>query len=118
MTSWGRKRPKYGNTKVEVEGILFDSKWEARCWADLLLRQRAGDIGHLERQVRVPLLAINGQIVCHMILDFRWRELDGTVVWADSKGFVTESWNIKRKWFEAQEGKKIIMLRDSKRGKR
>lgn len=36
------KRPKYGNTKTQVDGMAFDSLHEARQYQELLLRLRAG----------------------------------------------------------------------------
>jgi hypothetical protein len=44
------KRSKYGNRKTVVNGIEFDSAKEANRWAILKLRERAGEISHLERQ--------------------------------------------------------------------
>lgn len=41
---------KYGNNKVTVDGIEFDSKKEAQRYAELKLLQRAGKISGLELQ--------------------------------------------------------------------
>ena len=38
------KRNKYGNRRVEVDGIRFDSQKEARYYEELMLRYRAGDL--------------------------------------------------------------------------
>ena len=38
------KRNKYGNRRVEVDGIKFDSQKEARYYEELMLRYRAGDL--------------------------------------------------------------------------
>lgn len=38
------KRLKYGNRRVEVDGIRFDSQKEARYYEELMLRYRAGDL--------------------------------------------------------------------------
>ena len=55
---WGNyyKSNKYGNAKVTVEGITFDSKREARRYLDLLLLEKAGDISDLQRQVKYVLI--------------------------------------------------------------
>ncbi len=45
------KRSKYSSTKVDQDGITFDSKKEARRWADLERLQAAGQISELRRQV-------------------------------------------------------------------
>lgn len=39
-----QKRNKYGNRRVEVDGIRFDSQKEARYYEELMLRYRAGDL--------------------------------------------------------------------------
>jgi hypothetical protein len=38
------KRNKYGNRRVELDGIRFDSQKEARYYEELMLRYRAGDL--------------------------------------------------------------------------
>lgn len=63
------KKSKYGSTKVEVDGITFDSAKEARRYGELKLMQKAGMIGLLELQV-VYELNVNGGKVCSYIADF------------------------------------------------
>ena len=48
-------RPKYGNRRTRLDGITFDSKHESEAYADLKLRQRAGDIAAMAMQVRFRL---------------------------------------------------------------
>lgn len=50
-----KPRAKYGNTKVEVDGIKYDSKKEAKRAAELEMQQRLGIISNLERQVKFVL---------------------------------------------------------------
>ena len=50
------KRPKYGNKKIEIDGIKFDSKKEARRYQQLSLMQRAGEISDLELQPKFELI--------------------------------------------------------------
>lgn len=50
---------KYGNKKVIVDGIVFDSKKEAMRWKELCLLEKAGTIRNLQRQV--PFLLIPTQ---------------------------------------------------------
>ena len=47
---------KYGNKKVVVDGIEFDSKKEAKRYAELKLMQRAGVISDLELQKEFELI--------------------------------------------------------------
>ena len=58
--AWRNYRPKagnkYGAKKIEVDGLIFDSKKEANRWRELQLLQRAGEISKLERQCRFLLI--------------------------------------------------------------
>ncbi len=49
------KRLKYGNRRVEVDGIKFDSQHEAAFYQDLMLRVRAGELKTVCRQVKFDL---------------------------------------------------------------
>ena len=49
-------RNKYGNRKVIVDGMEFDSKKEARRWRELTYMQKAGIIQDLKRQVKYVLI--------------------------------------------------------------
>lgn len=51
-----RSRSKYGAKKVLVDGIVFDSKKEARRYMDLTQLYRAGQIVNLQRQVKFVLI--------------------------------------------------------------
>lgn len=46
---------KYGNKKIEIDGMLFDSRREGKRWLDLMLLERAGQISGLTRQVPFEL---------------------------------------------------------------
>lgn len=60
MTAWRnyyrKSGNKYGNRKVEADGIIFDSVKEKRRWDELKLAEAAGAIGDLQRQVRFELI--------------------------------------------------------------
>jgi len=73
------KRPKYGNRKVTVGDITFDSAKEAKRWGELQFMVKAGEIRNLERQVRFPII-VNGVKVCTYVADFTYDELSGHVV--------------------------------------
>ena len=47
---------KYGNKKIDVDGIQFDSKKEARRYCELKLMERAGVISGLELQKEFELI--------------------------------------------------------------
>lgn len=105
------KRSKHGNVRLIVDGIRFDSKHEAQCWRDLRLRERAGEIRNLQRQVSFPM-QVNGQKVHRVVLDFWWREKDPVrglweIVVADAKSAHTASlpaWKRAKALFEAAYG--------------
>ena len=64
----------FDKTCGRMDFDYFDSKGEALHWANLLLRQKAGEISDLERQVRMKLMTIgtNGLPVkwAEMVVDF------------------------------------------------
>lgn len=47
---------KYKNKKVTLDGIVFDSKKEARRYGELSMLQRAGEISDLELQKEFELI--------------------------------------------------------------
>lgn len=104
------KRPKYGNRKVTVDGVKFDSKREADRWASLCKLQAAGEISNLERQVRIPLIGRDGPILTPTgrqavyVADFTYVDwsLNGAKVIEDSKGFETPEFKLKRAILKAQ----------------
>lgn len=92
---------KYRNVKTVRNGMVFDSKLEARRYGELLLLEAGGAIEHLERQVRVPL-DVNGSKVCAWIVDFEyWDKGRGALVWEDVKGMITRDAAIKLKLAKA-----------------
>ena len=55
---------KHGNVKVEIDGIVFDSKREGARYCTLKLQQRAGMISDLELQVEFvlqPAVVLDGR---------------------------------------------------------
>ena len=50
------KRSKYGNKKIEIDGVKFDSVKESKRYQALLLLQRAGEISDLELQPKFELI--------------------------------------------------------------
>ena len=98
------RRSKYGNKKVTVDGIKFDSKKEAGRWFDLKLLEKAGEIGGLERQVPFYLEGRDGPILTptgrkmRYVADFTyidWRHKGAKIV-EDAKGFRTKEYLIKK----------------------
>ena len=116
------RRSKFGAVKTAVDGVVFDSKLEAKVWTELRLREMAGEIVDLRRQVRYPLM-VNGQKVCDVVADFEYRERLGRhctsgcpcfpTVTADAKSAHTRklpTFRLKAKLFKAIYGREILEL--------
>lgn len=106
-------RNKYHAIKTWTDGIWFDSKREARCYQTLLMRQRAGEITHLARQVPYELqpgfVANDGAKVrpIKYIADFVYYDVIlGKQVIVDCKGYRTKEYLLKKKLL-------LYMLRDT-----
>ena len=50
-----KKRSKYGNRRVEIDGMKFDSQHEVDVYRELMLRVKAGDLRTVCRQVKFDL---------------------------------------------------------------
>lgn len=112
------RRRKYGNTKIMVDGIQFDSKREAARYRELKLLERAGVISFLQWQAKFQLIPNQyapsnetytkgprkgqrkpGKLLeheCSYIADFCYIQNGETVV-EDAKGYRTEVYRIKKK---------------------
>jgi len=91
------KKGKYGATKMEVEGIVFDSKKEANRYKELLMLRKAGVIGLLELQVPFELNE-GGSHSLKYIADFVYVDrLTGEKITEDVKGFRTEVYKKKKR---------------------
>ena len=107
-----RCRSKYGAKKVTVNGITFDSRKEAKRYAELDLLERAGKISGLELQVKfelIPSQRVDGKVVeraCHYVADFVYEE-NGAKVVEDVKGFKTPEYIIKRKLLLKEHGIRV-----------
>ena len=99
------KRPKYGNRKVKMGDLTFDSAKEAKRWGELQFMVKAGEIKNLERQVRFPIV-VNGVKVCTYIADHVYDEMAGRVV-EDVKSEFTRKdpvYRLKNKLMKACHG--------------
>jgi hypothetical protein len=94
-----RRRPKFGNIKVERNGEKFDSQREFRRHLVLVELQREGLITELERQPKFDLF-VSGKKVCRYIGDWSYIE-HGRVVVEDAKGHQTKEFKIKWKLAQA-----------------
>ena len=119
--NWSKS--KYKAVKTQIEGIMFDSKKEAKRYTELKLLEKAGMITHLELQP-VYQITINGVDICKYKADFRYftvraenkeqynnskgewivptktGDKEGQIV-EDVKGFKTPIYRLKKKLVEA-----------------
>ena len=100
----GGKRNKYGNKKVVVDGITFDSQKEANRWRELKMLWRGKAIYNLKRQVKyelVPSIRQNGKVVQRAInyyADFVYTDSrTGEEIVEDVKGHRTDVYKVKKK---------------------
>lgn len=125
-----RNYRKYGNRKVVIDGIKFDSKKEARRFQELRFLEQAGEIYDLQRQVKFVLIPAQrefnsrevyksgpkkgcfkpGRLIereVAYIADFVYFLSDNTRVVEDTKGVRTKEYIIKRKLLLWRYGIKI-----------
>lgn len=110
-------RPKYGNKKVTVQGIKFDSKWESERYLYIKSLELAGRVRNLELQVRFAL-EVNGQKICTYIADFRYEKENANGDWEtiveDAKGVETPEFKLKKKLMKACLGIEIFLSKKSR----
>jgi len=75
LTSPSKKPSKYRAKKVELDGLVFDSKKEAARYAHLKILQRGGEISDLQIHPRYEL-KVKGQLICRYIADFSYIPKD------------------------------------------
>lgn len=96
---------KYHNRRTVYNGVVYDSKKEAKRSYELEMLQRAGYIHSLERQKRIELqesFRIRGTSIRAItyIADFYYYDnIKKTWVVEDTKGFRTDVYKLKKKLF-------------------
>lgn len=98
LMTWPR-RSKYGAIRTEYNGKKYHSKREAAYAQELDLRVRAGELTSWDSQYRIPL-RVNGELVCHYVVDFVEHEAQGTDTYTEIKGMETQTFKLKWKLFE------------------
>lgn len=91
---------KYGNTRVDRDGLSFASKIEATVYQYLKLRERAGELKVIQCQAHVYLS--NARIL--YVPDFKCELANGEPLFVESKGFCSQRWPIiKKLWLHYAE---------------
>lgn len=106
-----KKKPKYNNKKVCIDGIWFVSQKEGDRYKELKLMVRAKEIKDLRLQVVFelqPSFIINKKTIraIKYVADFTYYENDKLVV-EDTKGMRTEVYKLKAKMFAYKYGMEI-----------
>ncbi|GAC1489835.1 MAG: DUF1064 domain-containing protein [Flavisolibacter sp.] len=106
----GIKKSKYGNKKVVLDGITFDSKREAKYYGQLKFRLLNGEIQELKTQVPFELNE-GGTHSLKYVADFCWLErATGEYVICDVKGYKTKVFLKKQKLMFKIYGIKIKII--------
>jgi succinylglutamate desuccinylase len=95
-----KKKAKYGNVKIVIDGLTFDSKKESRRYIELRALQTIGEITDLKTQVPFQLS------VCKYISDFTYLK-DGQLIVEDVKSKMTRTlptYRLKKKMMLAELG--------------
>ena len=103
-------RSKYGNVKFSMDGFTFDSKAEARRYAELKILLRENKIKDLELQKEYELCpayrdGITGKMVrpLYYKADFVYTDVETSkTVIEDVKGYKTDAYKIKKKLMGAK----------------
>ena|SRR5690625_3104376 len=113
-----RKRSKYGNKKVEIDGLTFDSKAEARYYSELKIRQKTGEILFFRVQPRYRLLdGFEKDGKKHRpidyIADFEIHHEDGSIEVIDvkSEATMTQVFRVKEKLFHRKYPHKLTLVK-------
>jgi Protein of unknown function (DUF1064) len=98
-------KTKYGNKKVVLDGITFDSEMEAKYYSHLKLLRSKGIVKEFELQPKFVLLDSfkkNGKTYRAITYnaDFTVYYADGKIEVIDVKGMITQQFELRRKLFE------------------
>lgn len=103
---------KFGAVRTVMDGITFDSKREAAYYAELRLREKAGEVANVELQRPFALITGAGKLVGTYRADFTFDDLvEGRWRVIDVKGHDTALSRFKRKFVEALHGVKVEVVR-------
>lgn len=93
---------KYHNQKTTIDGIVFDSKKEAKRYTVLRSLQEGGYIRGLGLQVPFELIPKqSGERAVKYIADFVYWDVEKQVaIVEDVKGYKTDVYKLKRKLFK------------------
>jgi hypothetical protein len=99
-----KRKPKYGNIITTIDGIKFQSRFEARYYQELKIRKAAGEINDFSLQPKFllqPQFTHEGEVINPItyVGDFLITHNDGSIEVVDTKGKETDVFKIKKKMF-------------------
>lgn len=93
-----KKKLKFKNIRVEIDGIRFASKKEGEYYANLKNREKAGEVSGVALQRRFELFGPDGALICVYVADFCfWDHIADRFRCIDVKGVETDVFKLKRK---------------------
>lgn len=101
-----KKKPKYHNKRVVIDGISFQSTKEGERYKVLKLEEKAGEIQNLKLQVSFPFVLNKVKIGTYRA-DFVYSFAGGVKV-EDVKGMKTPLYRWKKKMMKAFYGIEIL----------
>ena len=101
---------KYGNKKVQADGLTFDSIAEHKRYLELKLMKSTGLICNLIVHPRYKL-EVNGIKICSYVGDFEYMDGELKRHIEDVKGVETAAFKIKKKLMQAILGLDIELVR-------
>lgn len=111
----GKKPHKYKARALTMDGIRFDSTAEAQHYAELKIRERAGEITDIAVHPGFPI-EFNGVFICRVVADFGYWDIKANVCRIeDVKGMDTALSKLKRKLVLACHGVAIELVRKKRR---
>lgn len=102
QSSSSNRHGKYNAVKTYVDGIKFDSKFEAERYSILNVLLKGKVISDLQLQVAFPII-VNDIKICSYIADFVYFQ-DGNRIVEDAKGVKTPEYKLKKKLMKATMG--------------
>lgn len=105
------RKNKFGAVRTTLDGITFDSKREAAYYAELKLRERAGEVADV--QLRKPFtLVINGQLIGTYRCDFAFHDnLTRSYRVVDVKGVETREFKRTKRLMRALHGIEVEVVK-------
>lgn len=110
-----KKRSKYKNIKVVIDGIKFDSKKEGARYYQLKDLFDKGEITNLTLQPKFNIAAsviLDGKrkAIRRYMADFSYSDADGNLVVEDVKGYKTELYKLKRHLVKEIHGIEVVEI--------